>query len=445
MEPAMTPAMKPVTNLRLTRRSFLRSISTAGLLLPTVMPALVRGVSPMSKLRHVSFGADGMAWSDIMSLTRHPALELAMVCEVDERRTKKVKEKFPATQLVADWQEVFEKHADKFDSCNVTVPDHMHASIAMAALRRDKHCYCQKPLTHNVTETRSLVEEAGRRSVATQMGIQIHSQTEYRLAVQLVQAGVIGKVKAAHLWSNKTWGGNDLRPDRSDPIPPGFNWHLWLGPAPHRPYVHGLYHPENWRRWLDFGTGTLGDMGCHIFSPVFAALALTSPTTIQSTGDAPGVEQWAIRGLIRYTFPPTAFTTDEPLPLTWYDGGTPIDPEVVKLLGDTKPHPQGSILIGTDGVMHIPHVGGPRLFPQEKFKDFKYPRLEADDHWSQFVDVAMGKRDKTLAPFAFAGPLTESVLLGNVAARFPGQTLTWDSAKLAFPSHPDADQFLKRE
>jgi predicted dehydrogenase len=321
----------------------------------------------------------------------------------------------------------------------------MHAPIAMTALRHDKHVYCQKPLTHEIYETRRLTEEAARRpKLATQMGIQIHSNTEYRLAVELIRSGAIGKVKQAHVWSNKTWGGNAPRPAGSDPVPDTLNWDHWLGVAPERPYVKGAYHPGDWRRWLDFGTGTLGDMGCHIFSPVFAALGLTAPVAARSEGDTPGVEQWAIRGLIHYTFPATQYTVAGEIPVTWYDGGMPVDPAAAALLGDYKLPGQGSIIIGEKGVMLTPHVGGPRLFPQEQYANFAYPKLGPDNHWTQFIDVALGERKATLAGFDFAGPLTETVLMGNIAARYRSETLKWDAANLKFTNKPEANAHLRR-
>lgn len=434
----------------ITRRTFIRSVSAAGLALPLTAPVLVRAVSPNSKLRHASFGADGMAWSDIKSLTSHKQLELAIVCDIDPRRQEKARAEFPSARYYTDWREVFEKEADHFDSCNVSIPDHMHASVAITALRHKKHLYCQKPLTHDVYEARRLTQEAKQAGggVVTQMGIQVHSSTQYRLAVKLIQDGTIGKVKRVHLWSNKVHGGTAKRPDRTDPVPAGFDWDAWIGVAPMRPYAEGEYHPKLWRRWVDFGTGNLGDMGCHIFSPVVAALELGTPTSLLSEGDGPGAgggEQWGVASIIHRTFAPTKHTVNEPIQVTWYDGDAEKSPEIQQALGDFKVPGQGSLMIGTEGVMLLPHIGGPRLFPQDQFKGFDYPDLPPDHHWQQFVDVCLGSRKATLANFDFAGPLTETVLLGNIAARFHGQKLDWDAAGMKFTNHSEANQYVRRE
>jgi len=278
----------------------------------------------------------------------------------------------------------------------------------------------------------------------TQMGIQIHSAAEYRMAVELVQSGAIGKIREIHTWSSKDWGDNGAMPSRVDPVPAGLNWDLWLGVTAERPFIgQGWYHPANWRRRLDFGTGTFGDMGCHIFDPVFKAAGLTSPVSVRSEGAAPNAHSWATNAVIRYVFPATPFTVAGTIPVTWYDGNQRPPAEVrAQLEGHDYPD-QGSVLLGTGGVMIVPHVGMPVLLPDAKFKDFKRPEVKGVNHWHQFVDAVRGV-GKTSANFDYAGPLTEAVLLGSVATRFPQTTLEWNGKRLKFTNVKEANQFVRR-
>jgi predicted dehydrogenase len=328
----------------------------------------------------------------------------------------------------------------------------MHAPIGMSAMRRGLHMYGQKPLTHDIYETRKLTEFAREKKLVTQMGIQIHSSNVYRQAVQLVQTGAIGKVKEVHTWSSKKWGDTAPKPARVDPVPAGFNWDLWLGVCAERPFIgQGWYHPGNWRKRLDFGTGTFGDMGCHIYDPVFKALALTAPVSVRSEGPAPNDHSWATDAVIHYIFPGTKFTEDKTVRVTWYDGDQRPPTEIQELVRNKnapaerpwKLTDQGSIVIGTKGVLLIPHVDRPKLFPAEQYADFKMPETENGNHYHQFVDTSLGK-DKTQANFDYAGPLTESVLLGSVATRFPNTTLDWNAKKMTF-NVKDANQFVRRQ
>ena len=429
----------------LTRRSFVKSITSLGLTLPVLAPRLLRAASPNGLLRHASFGANGMAWADISSLTRSKDLKLVAVCDIDESRFDKVGKQFIDVARYTDWRVMLEKEEKNIDSVNVTVPDHMHAPIAMSALRRGKHVYCQKPLTKWIAEARALrLESEKRPKQVTQMGIQIHSSLEYRLGVHLIQSGVIGKIKRVHSFEAKSWGGKGERPAETKDIPAGFNWDHWLGVAPARPYAKGAYHPSNWRRWCDFGTGTFGDMGCHILDPVFKSLELTAPLTVRSVGPVATPEQWPESATVHYTFPSTQFTAGNTLDVTWYDGGALPPPEVFKVLGEMKAPRAGSIFIGEKGAMLMPHIAGPRLLPAAQFADFKMPDLGPDNHWTQFVDACRGE-GKTRTHWSYAGPLTESVLLGTVALRFANQELKWAAASLKITNFADANQWVKRD
>jgi predicted dehydrogenase len=276
------------------------------------------------------------------------------------------------------------------------------------------------------------------------MGIQIHSSAEYKTAVKLIQSGAIGKVKEVHTWSNKKWGDTEPLPERTDPVPEGLNWDLWLGTAPSRPYIKGIYHPGNWRKRLDFGTATFGDMGCHIYDPVFEALALTAPLSVRSEGPAPNKQSWAINALIHYVFPGTRFTAEKTVKVTWYDGDQKPPADVLSALGNVRAPGQGSIFFGTDGAMLLPHIGMPVLLSGGKVKDVKIEKVPGTDHYHQFVDAVLGKAS-TSTTFDYAGPLTESVLLGPVATRFPATTLEWNAKKLKFSNSPEATAFVRRK
>ena len=425
------------------RRSFLKTLGAAALAAPFVTRGLM-AQSPNSVLRHASFGAAGMAGYDLSELVKCKPLQLVAAAEVDLKRTAELKKQFPDVKVYQDWRKMLDKEAKNIDSVNVSTPDHMHAAMGMSAMRLGKHVYGQKPLAHDLYEVRQLTEFALKKGLVTQMGIQIHSVGDYRKAVQLVRSGVFGKIKEVHSWVKRSWGDAASRPDRVDPVPEGFDWNLWLGVCAERPFIgKSYYHPEEWRRRLDFGTGTFGDMGCHIFDPVFESIGLTAPLSVRSEGPVPNQWNWAMDSHIRYVFPGTAYTAGKTLSVAWDDGAAQPPAEVRALLeGDPLPD-NGSIFVGTEGTMGPPHVARPLLYPDKKFADFKYPEVPSSSHWGEFVDACCGK-GKTSAHFGYAGPLTEAVLLGTVATRFPQATLEWDAAKLKF-SEPEANHFVRRK
>jgi predicted dehydrogenase len=424
-----------------TRRSFLKATLASSFAAPFFVRNLI-SAPPSGKVFHASFGAGGMARSDLTAITSHPNVVFVAVADVEPARANDLKKKWPDLRVYEDWRDLLDKEKE-LTSVNVSTPDHMHAPIGMRALSRGLHVYGQKPLTHDLYETRRLTEVARKKKLVTQMGIQIHSSMEYRLAVQLVQDGAIGKIKEVHTWSNKKWGDTTPKPDRVDPIPAGFNWDLWLGVCAARPFIgNGYYHPGNWRKRLDFGTGTFGDMGCHIYDPVFKALALTAPLTVRSEGAAPNEHSWATDAVIHYVFPGTQYTEGKQVKVTWYDGSKRPPQEVLAQIGPQVPD-QGSIFLGTKGVMVLPHIAKPILLPVENYSGYKMPEVQGTNHWHQFVDAIQGK-GKASANFDYAGPLTEAVLLGSVASRFPAETLEWNAKKLKFTNVSTANQFVRR-
>ncbi|OWK35039.1 Gfo/Idh/MocA family protein [Fimbriiglobus ruber] len=427
-----------MTTKHITRRSALK-LGAAGLAAPFVYRAHAATAAPSETILHVSVGAGGMAASDIGSLTSSKHLKLVAVADVDAIRAAEMKKKHPDIKVYSDWREMFDK--EKFDSVNVSTPDHMHAVPTMRAIRSGKQVYTQKPLTQTIYEARKLTEAAKDKKTVSQMGIQIHSSTEHRSVVATIHSGAIGKVKAVHSWSGKDWGDASPKPDRKDPVPPNLNWDLWLGVAADRPFIGGgYYHPGNWRKRLDFGTGTFGDMGCHILDPVFGSLGVGNPKSIKSVGDAPNAYNWGLHCEVEFVFPGTQYTTDT-VALTWYNGNRRPPADVAALI---KPHSvpgQGSIYIGTDGVMFSPYIGMPELMGAATGK--KVETVQGDNHYHQWVDAARGA-GKATAPFEYAGPLTEMVLLGCLSTRFPKTALEWDTAKMKVTNHEEANQYVRR-
>ena len=345
--PLSTP---PLMNPRIqTRRSFLHDIALGITAAPWVTSGLL-AQSPTSIIHHASFGCSGMAMSDVSSIAGHKAVKIVAGCDVDEKRTVEFRKKFPEARIYSDFRELLEKEKD-LHTVNVSTPDHMHAPIAVTALNRGLHVYGQKPLAHDIYEVRRMTEIAREKKLVTQMGIQIHSHSEYRTACALIQNGTIGKVKEVHTWSGKKWGDNGAMPTQTDIPPPTLNWDLWLGVAAERPFIGdiietdkdgkqhnrgGFYHPGNWRKRLDFGTGTFGDMGCHIYDPVFKALALTAPLSIRSGGPKPNEHSWATDAIIDYIFPGTAYSEGKTVRVVWYDGDQRPPKEVWTPRGSSK-------------------------------------------------------------------------------------------------------------
>jgi len=314
----------------------------------------------------------------------------------------------------------------------------------MTALNHGKPVYCQKPLTHEVFEARQLRAVAAKKQLVTQMGIQVHASQEYRGATALIQSGVIGKVSQVHAWSSKNWGFYGPKQTGTQSPPTEIDWQLWLGTAAERPYLEGLYHPGNWRKFVDFGTGTLGDMGVHIFDTPYRALELTAPNWVQTTCRPPTGFGHPEKNVVTYEFPGTAYTTDT-LTWVWYDGAfAPPRGEALGLSANQPLPDQGALFVGEAGHLLLPHVGQAVLLPEEKFTAVKHPALPPLDHYHQFVDACLGTTE-TSAHFGYAGPLTESLLLGVVANRFPDQRLLWDAAQLQITNMPAANTLLRRK
>ena len=326
----------------------------------------------------------------------------------------------------------------QLDAVVVGTPDHTHAPPGVMAMKLGKHCYCEKPLTHSVYESRVMTEVAAKNKLATQLGTQIHAGGNYRRVVELVQGGVIGSVGEVHVWFGGGRGGMD-RPTETPPVPPHLDWDLWLGPAPYRPY-HPCYVPGNWRSWWDFANGTLGDFGCHYMDLPFWALKLCYPTVVEAEGPPVHPETAAPRLTVRYEFP--ARGELPPVKLTWYNGNN--RPPILKQ--ENLPEwGSGVLFVGQKGMLQADYSQR-KLLPESQFADFKPPEPTIPDsigHHNEWV-VACKTGSPTTCSFDYSGPLSEAVLLGNVAYR-TGKKLEWDAENLKAANCPEADQYIKRE
>ena len=428
------------------RRSLLKQATLTGLALPLASFGRIGRGAANDKLRLAGIGVGGMGGADLASLSSHPHVEVVALCDVDAGNLAAAAALHTGARRFTDFRRMFDEFAGSIDAVHVSTPDHTHAPAAMTALNHGKHVYCQKPLTHDVHEARQLrAVAAANPRIVTQMGTQIHSNTQYRTAVKLVHSGIIGKVREAHSWSGKTWGYDGPKP-ASGPVPESLDWNLWLGTAENRPYCPNQYHPGNWRRWYDFGGGTMGDMAIHILDPVFTALALGPARTLLSKSSAAPAASFGMQNETRFTFPAGTYTTDG-FVLTWYDGGKmpdtsawPLDTGAGNRLGLPD---QGSIFLGEEGAILLPHVAMPQLLPVAKFGETKIDAAPDGNHYHLFVDACLGGAPTTCG-FDYAGPLTETVLLGTLANRFPGDELRWQPAAMTIPNHDRANALLRR-
>ncbi len=427
------------------RRQFLKGVAGTATVLTATSWSRVFGASDRLRLACVGVGNKGR--DDLTQIAASPKVDVVALCDIDqtEKHLGGAARKYPGASTFSDWRRLFEKARD-FDAVSVSTPDHTHAPVALAAMQLGKHVFCQKPLTHTVFEARQMQLAAKKYRVVTQMGNQIQSHSAYRTAVKLVHDGTIGKVKEVHSWQAGTmrWMLVDDRPAGADPIPKEVHWDNWLGVAPERPYKTEIYHPFNWRAWQDFSNGQLGDFGCHILDPVFLALKLTAPLTIRAESAPLNREVWARWSTIHYVFPGTEHTAGKTINLTWYDGKGKFPPREALGLPESYRLPgAGSVLVGEKGIMVIPHYAIPKLFPEETFGSVKIEPVPSRNHYTSWADACRGEGETT-SSFAYAGPLTEAVLLGTVAMRTPKETLHWDSAALKISKPAAANGLLTR-
>lgn len=425
-----SPSMNP--SVRSSRRQFLGvSAALAAGCFVTARPAFSASRSANEKLNIAVIGPGGRGHENLMGVSSE---NIVAIVDADFRRAAKAFELFPNAKKFSDYRKLFDT-PDFFDAVVVSTPDHTHAAPTSLAMKQGKHVYTEKPLTHSLFEARSLQETAAAAKVATQMGTQIHAGENYRRVVEIIRSGAIGPVTEVHVWVGKGWGGGEL-PKEFPPVPEGLDWNSWVGPAPFREF-HPTYVPANWRRWWDFGNGTLGDMGCHYMDLPFWALGLKHPTKITAEGPALNLQTAPIGMTAEYEFP--AVGSQPACKLKWYDGTmTPKEVRGRKVPGS------GVMFVGSEGEMFADY-GSYKLYPEEKFADFKPPAPtipRSIGHHQEWIR-ACKTGEPTTCSFDYSGPLTETVLLGCLAYRMQ-KPIAWDAVNLKCPGTPEADAIINR-
>ena len=405
--------------------------------------------SPAERLNVAMIGSGGKGADNIKGILDAGG-HIVALCDVDERRLNEAKASVekqtdgkmsPKTWI--DYRKMLEGQKD-VDAVMTTIADHSHAHASVMAMRLGKHVYCEKPLTHSIYEARLMRETAAKHKVATQMGNAGHSRDALRMTVEWIQAGVIGPVREVHTWTDRPiWPQAIARPTDTPSIPKNMNWDLWLGPAPERPY-HPAYHPFKWRGFVDFGTGALGDMGCHNIDAAFWALNLEHPTSVEAETAEFNGETYPAWSIIRYEFPQRGELP--PVKFTWYDGSKlPPRPEELEPERQWQPDMNGTLYVGEKGKL-LAARGGPRLLPESKMKDFQKPDEtipRSIGHYKEWVAACKGGKPAG-SNFEYAARLTETVLLGNVAIR-AGKKIEWDAKNAKVTNVANADHLIKRE
>jgi predicted dehydrogenase len=423
---------------RISRRQFLHRGVAAGTALAasSVLIRPTRGQqSPNEKLNVAVIGIAGRGAGNLEGVSGENVVAL---CDIDENNLQAAAKSFPKAQLHVDFRKMLQEMDKQIDAVVVSTPDHTHAPASAMAMTMGKHCYCEKPLTHSVWEAREIEKLAAAQKVATQMGTQIHATDNYRRVVELVEAGAIGPVEEVHVWCGKGWGGG-TRPTDTPPVPANLHWDLWLGPAPERPY-HPCYVPANWRRWWDFGNGTLGDMACHYMDLPFWALKLRHPTTIEAEGAPVDKETAPMALVVRYEFP--ARQNLPAVKLSWYDG-TNRPP----ILAEQKLPEWGAgvLFVGKDGML-LADYERRQLYPEAKYAGYQPPQPtipKSVGHHQEWIN-ACKTGSPTTCNFDYSGALSEAVLLGNVAYRAGGK-LVWDAENLKATNCPAVDALIRRQ
>lgn len=437
---------KPLPRLTLNRRHFIQraGLAVGALSFPFLSARNVLGAN--SRLNIAAIGAGGKGGVDIGYCAGENVVAL---CDVDQINAAGTFKKFPQAKPFKDFRVMLEKEGKNIDAVTVSTPDHTHFHAAATAMKLGKHVYVQKPLTHSIWEARKLAEIARETKVVTQMGNQGHSQSDSRRLVELIQAGVLGDVKEIHVWTDRPiWPQGIERPPVLA-VPDHLDWDLWLGPAPYRAYHDGCV-PFKWRAFWDFGTGALGDMGCHNMDMAFFSLNLRDPVSVEATSSGVNAETAPKWSIITYEFPRQGKRS--PVKLVWYDGGKKPDASLAK---QTELGANGCIMIGSKDTLYVPDYWGPgRFVSGAKMADFgsipetlpRHPSASKDNdaaHHSEWIAACKGE-GKALSHLGYAGPMTETVLLGNVALR-ASQRIEWNAKKLKVTNLAEANQFIRCE
>ena len=460
-----------------TRRNFIKqSLATAAAF--TIVPRSVLGgtgyVAPSDTLYVAGIGVGGKGYSDLKSFSEHKQVKIAFLCDVDDERARRSVDAYKKAPYFRDYRVMLDKHDKEIDAVSVSTPDHAHAVQAMDAMRRGKHVYVQKPLTHDIYEARMLTEAARKYKVVTQMGNQGASGDGVRLMKEWYDNDVIGEATEAYIWTNRpVWPQGIEWSNNKAAVPETLDWDLWLNTAPYKDFVEKLV-PFNWRGWWDYGTGALGDMGCHLIEPAFSVLELGYPTAVQASVGSVYVDEFK-RGYFPDSCPPSSHVifdfklkSGKTMKMHWMDGGIqPMRPDELdpnEIMGDGG---NGVLIYGTKGKMMCSTYGeNPRLIPTSRTEQVrvseKYPRVP-EGHYHQWVDACIAGygQNKCSSDFEIAGPLTECILMGNLAIRshdirypsgkdrfdYPGRNikLLWDGDAMKITNFEDANAFVKRE
>lgn len=478
--------MKKIHETNSSRRNFIKSGAIAATAF-TIVPRHVLGkgfLAPSDKLYIAGVGVGGKGYSDLKSFNESGKAVINFLCDVDDRRATKAREDYPKAKYYKDWREMLDKEAKNFDAVSVSTPDHNHAITTLAAMQLGKHVYVQKPLTHDIYEARVLYDAAKKYKVVTQMGNQGASDDGVRQMREWFDADVIGTVHTVYCWTNRpVWPQGIEWPNTPAPIPKELDWDLWLGTAPQKDYVNKLV-PFNWRGWWDYGTGALGDMGCHLMEGPFSVLGLQYATDVQASVGSVYVDAFK-RGYFPESCPPSSHVilnfpetkkNKSKVNLHWMDGG--IQPERPEELGPNELFGDGGngmFFIGTKGKMMAgTYNQNPRLLPTSRTTEVKVPQTIArvpgslTGHYAQWVEACIaghGKKELS-SPFEVAAPLTEALLMANLAIRahdvrimkedattkelkatFPGRNikLLWDNKNMRVTNFDEVNQFVKRD
>lgn len=456
---------------RTTRRTFMGQSAAIGAGFWIGTQSIGRGATALESLSAACVGVGGKGSSDTSHIGEL-GVKIVGLCDVDrDTLTKKARE-FPDAAQFQDFREMLDKLGDKVDIVTVSTPDHTHAAAAIKAMKMKKHVYCQKPLTWSIREARMMQEVAKEMGVVTQMGNQGTSENGLREAVEVIRAGTIGDVKEVHVWTNRPiWPQGTGRPAGEDPIPEALNWDAWIGPAPMRPFKQGVYHAFAWRGWVDFGTGALGDMACHTTNMPVMALELWDPIAVTAVKNSGLVENetYPSSSTLKFEFPKrnNLVACD----FYWYDGGNLPNDELLSKLPKSfqekialqkaggKERTSGAVVVGSKGILFSPDDYGARYFllPEDDFKEFKAPEqtlpripfkggTDERQKWEFIHSITGDYTPGTMSNFGYAGHLTETILVGNLALRVgEGQRIEWDAKNLQSTNVPEVNKFVQRE
>jgi len=443
--------MKKTRNTRgrdekLSRRDFMGAAAAVAAF--TVVPRHVLGgagqTPPSEKLNIAGVGIGGMGQNNIGGCASE---NIVALCDVDFGYAKKVFEKYPNAKTWKDYRKMLDEQKD-IDAVVVATPDHLHTVVAMAAMQRGKHVYVQKPLTRLVSEARALTEAARKYKVATQMGNQGHSGDGVRTICEWIWDGAIGEVREVHAWTNRpVWPQGIDRPKEEMPVPEGLDWDLFIGPAPMRPY-NKIYHPFNWRGWWDFGGGALADMACHVLDPVFSALKLKYPTSVEASCTPVNNETFPSGSIVHFEYP-----AREGMPVVkihWYDGGLkPVRPEALEPGRRLEQASSNVLFIGSKGVLRCGEYGdSPRLIPETLMQSYQRPAPTLPrigmSHEQDWIRACKGGQP-ACSNFNYSGPFTEMVVMGNLAIRPEnvGKRLEWDGENMRVTNDEKANEYVQ--